>query len=188
LEMEPTNFVAELRSRWEAQLAPKRQEQFVNLTSLPSSGMPTIFISYMREDIESARRLYDVIADLGGDVWFDERRMLPGDAWEDDILRSIRRTVRLFLPVISENTEREDEGYVFREWSEAVNRSYSIPRRRFIIPVIVDQNQRELGTYQQIPDEFRRFNFGHAPAGEADSSLRSLLVEEIRAMRRSGAA
>jgi hypothetical protein len=114
--------------------------------------------------------------------------MRPGDDWEDEALWSIRRTIRLFLPLISENTERQDEGYVFREWREAVDRSYSIPRRRFIIPVIIDENQAELATYRQIPDEFRRFNFGYAPTGKPDSGLRSLLIEEIREMRRSGAA
>lgn len=189
LEMEPAEFVTELRARWEAQTsAVKRQYHAADRGSPQSTSAPTIFISYMREDIDSARRLYDVITGLGGDVWFDERRMYPGDAWEDDILRSIRRTVRLFLPVISENTEREDEGYVFREWREAVNRSYSIPRRRFIIPVVVDEKQGELASYQQIPEDFRRLSFGYAPSGEASPGLRSLLVEEIRAMRRSGAA
>ena len=186
--MEPTEFVTELRARWEAQSSTRRQYNSADLASPHSTSAPTIFISYMREDIESARRLCDVITELGGDVWFDERDMHPGDAWEDDVLQSIRRTVRLFLPVISESTEREDEGYVFREWREAVNRSYSIPRRRFIIPVIVDEKQGELASYQQIPEDFRRFSFGYAPSGEADPSLRSLLVQEIRAMRRSGAA
>jgi hypothetical protein len=188
LEMRPSEFVTELRTRWEEQLSPKGQQKSVAITSPHSPSMPTIFISYIREDIEFARRLYNVITDLGGDVWLDERRIHPGDAWEDEVLRSIRRTIRLFIPVISGNTERQDEGYVFREWREAINRSYSIPRRRFIIPVITDEDQGELATYQQIPDEFRRFNFGYAPTGEPDPSLCALLIEEIRAMRRSGAA
>ena len=187
LEMEPTEFVTELRARWEAQSSGGRQYQPADLDSPHVPSTPTIFISYMREDIESARRLCDVITDLGGDVWFDERRLQPGDAWEEDVLQSIRRTVRLFLPVISENTEREDEGYVFREWREAVNRSYSIPRRRFIIPVVVDENHGDLASYEQFPEDFRRFSFGYAPSGVVDADLRSLLVQEIRAMRRSGA-
>jgi TIR domain len=188
LVMEPTEFVAELRARWESDAHSHRQEQLADPITMQAPNRPTIFISYMREDIEAARRMYDIVTDLGGDVWFDERRLYPGDAWEDDVLRSIRRTVRLFLPLVSTNTEEEDEGYVFREWREAVNRSYSIPRRRFIIPVVVDEKKEELADYQQVPDEFRRFSFGYAPAGEAESSLRSLRVEEIRAMRRNGAA
>jgi len=36
-----------------------------------------------------------------GDVWFDERRLEPGHAWEAEILRAIKRRVKLFLPLIS---------------------------------------------------------------------------------------
>ena len=68
----------------------------------------------MREDADAARRLYNAIKGLGGDVWLDERRLRPGDAWEPEILTAIRDTVRLFVPIISANTEQEDEGYVFR--------------------------------------------------------------------------
>ena len=80
--------------------------------------------------------------------------------YDDGIEESaaIRKRVRLFLPIISANTESQDEGYVFREWREAVSRSYSILRRRFIIPVLVDVTHQDPGEYQQVPDEFRRFN------------------------------
>jgi hypothetical protein len=188
LEMAPSEFVAELRRRWQMQ-QPSRKHLTTNVAAgARPADDATIFISYIREDIDEARRLSDAICELGGDVWLDERRMRPGDAWEDEILRAIRRRVRLFVPIISSNTEREDEGYVFREWREAVDRSYAILRRRFIVPVVVDEGKEDLAMYRQIPDEFRRFNFGYAPVGKPDEGLRSLLVEEIRAMRRSGAA
>ena len=188
LEMAPDEFVTELRRRWEAQLPPRHDPTPPGASAARTPDSPTIFISYLREDVDRARRLHDHITALGGDVWLDERRLRPGDAWEDEILRAIRKRVRLFLPIISTNTEREDEGYVFREWREAVDRSKAIPRRRFIIPVLVDDEQDDPSTYRQIPDEFRKFNFGFAPAGEPESNFRSMLVDEIRAMRRSGAA
>ena len=111
----------------------------------------------------------------------------PGDSWEDEILLAIRKKIRLFVPIISANTEREDEGYVFREWRVAVERSFAIPRRRFIVPVVVDDQLGDPSSYGNIP-EFHRFHFGHAAAGEPDANLRAMLVEEIRAMRRPGAA
>ena len=52
----------------------------------PAADTPTIFISYMREDADAARRVCDAITSLGGDVWLDERRLSPGDAWEREIL------------------------------------------------------------------------------------------------------
>ena len=143
----------------------------------------------MREDADAARRLYNAITWLGGDVWLDERRLRPGDAWEHEILTAIRRTVRLFVPIISANTERAQEGYVFREWREAVDRSRSIMGRRFIVPVIVDEDyEGDPSRYRQIPDDFGRLHFGRAPGGEPDAELLEMLTAEIRAMRRTDAA
>ena len=190
LEMDPREFVSELHARWEEQVRERGGSTTDGRYSIlsPTASVPSIFISYMREDAAYARRLADEIAAVGGDVWLDERRLQPGDTWEEEILRSIRKTVRLFLPIISDTTESCEEGYVFREWREAVDRSYSIPSRRFIIPIVVDEDCAELSAYRQVPDEFKRFNVGRAPGGTPDSVLRSLLIKEIRAMRRSGAA
>ena len=143
----------------------------------------------MREDAAPARRLSEAITSLGGDVWLDEQRLRPGDAWEPEILTAIRGSVRLFVPIVSANTEREEEGYVFKEWNEAVERARGIPRRRFIVPVIVDEDyQGDPTRYRTIPDAFRDFHFGRAPAGEPDTGLLETLTEEIRAMRRGHAA
>ena len=86
---------------------------------------PSIFISYMRQDAEAARRLANAIIGLGGQALLDERRVSPGDKGEKqkEILTAIGETVRLFIPVISVNTERQREGRVFREWREAIERS-----------------------------------------------------------------
>jgi hypothetical protein len=187
LEMAPAAFVAELRARWEEQSAV-RPHAAVGPSGAPAPEAATIFISYMREDADAARRLYDAITGLGGDVWLDERRLRPGDTWEAEILKGIRRTIRLFIPIISASTEHEEEGYVFREWSEALDRSRKIPRRRFIVPVIVDGDyDGDPSQYHQIPDDFGRFHFGRAPAGDPDAELLEILTAEIRNMRRTDA-
>jgi len=192
LEMEPADFITELRARWE-KLPGHRPTANppTTITSSPPSGEWPIFISYLREDTDAARRLCDAITKIGGEgaVWFDERRLLPGDPWEEDILAAIRRSIQLFVPVISANTEREDEGYVFREWKEAADRSESILGRRFIVPVIIDADAgADPSRYHRIPEGFRRLNFGHAPAGVPDQALRAMLQAEIRAMRTRGAS
>jgi hypothetical protein len=185
LEMEPAEFVVELRKRWEKQI--KNRVPAVISPSARAQCSDSIFISYMREDVDIARRLHTAITDLGGNVWMDERRLSPGDAWEYDILTAIRREIRLFVPIISANTERAQEGYVFREWNEAAERSRAIPSRRFIIPVVVDQGLAS-DILRQIPEEFKRFHFGKAAGGYPDEGLRSTFVSEIRDMRRRGAA
>ena len=105
------------------------------------------------------------------------------------MLSCIRQTVRLFVPVISAITEAEDEGYVFREWRAAVERSKSIMGRRFIVPVVIDSDYTgDACRYQQIPDEFRPLHFGRAPGGEPDADLIDMLTFEMREMRRVNAA
>jgi hypothetical protein len=143
----------------------------------------------MREDGDAARRLYDAITKLGGDVFFDTERLVPGDTWEPEVLNRIQRTVQLFVPVISANTERETEGFVFREWNAAADRALAIMGRRFIVPVLIDDaSGGDPGRVRQVPPDFRRLNFGRAPGGEPDASLLEMLTTEIRAMRRTAAA
>ncbi|MGW6700220.1 toll/interleukin-1 receptor domain-containing protein [Nocardia sp. NPDC055049] len=187
LDIDPATFVAELRARWVQQTTPRRHDA-VGDALRPLPDAPTIFISYMREDADAAKRVCDAITSLGGDVWLDERRLSPGDAWEHEILCSIRRTVRLFVPIISANTEHAEEGYVFKEWYEAADRARSIPSRRFIVPVVIDDNyDLNPSRYRQMPDSFGRLHFGRAPGGEPDAGLIAVLKDEIRAMRRTAA-
>jgi hypothetical protein len=184
LPMEPIAFVAELRARWE-----RARPRDAVAPPLSGPNAPTIFISYMREDVDAAKRLYNAISnELGGDAWFDEHQLRAGDAWELEILTAIRKTVQLFVPVISANTERVDEGYVFREWNEAAERLLSIMGRKFIVPVIVDADyEGDSSRYRKMPDAFRDFQFGHAPSGDPNGGLRAMLTEQIRAMRKTGA-
>ncbi|HET6735285.1 toll/interleukin-1 receptor domain-containing protein [Mycobacterium sp.] len=185
LDVSPTEFVAELRARWEQESAP-RKASVGHAIRPASSDTPTIFISYMREDADAARRICDAIRGLGGDVWLDERRLLPGDDWQAEILAAIRRNIRLFVPIISANTERVEEGYVFQEWYEAVERSRRIPGRRFIVPVIVDDDYLgDPSKYHRMRNSFGHLHFGRAPAGAPDDDLHAALKAEIRAMRRT---
>ena len=197
LDMEPTAFVSELFTRWEKMNAARPRPAVPMVGTGAGSGLagpspadaPTIFISYMREDADAARRLTDAISGLGGDVWFDEQRITVGDPWEKVVLTSIRHGVKLFVPVISANTEREDEGYVFAEWTEAAERARAIYGRKFIVPVVIDSDyDGDTTRYQRMPEAFTRLHFGHAPGGDPDAGLIAMLTEQIRAMRRTNAA
>jgi hypothetical protein len=184
LEDDPAAFVAELSRRWLERNPPEQ------IQPAAPAGKGSIFISYVREDADAARRLSAALAGIGGDVWLDERRLQPGARWEEEILASIRREVRLFLPVISRNTESREEGYVFKEWREAVERAKGIPPggRRFIFPVVIDaEYDGNPSRYRQVPDTFTASHWGRAPGGEPDEGLVDALREAIRDMRRKEA-
>ncbi|HJZ75718.1 MAG TPA: toll/interleukin-1 receptor domain-containing protein [Vicinamibacterales bacterium] len=182
-------FVGELHTRWKARhpdaaaAAPE--------TRAVDARRGAIFISYGRENLAAVERLHSAIESLGGDVWFDKTELSAGDEWEKKILPQIQRDVRLFVPVISDRTAQRHEGYVFREWREALERSRKIVGRRFIVPIVVDPDfTGDLQRYDVLVDEFpalRDLHVGRAPGGEPDDELRQTLVAEIRAMRREEA-
>ena len=127
LEEDPVAFVGELHARWvKSRPAPVAAGR-PPLTAASEHRKGGIFISYVREDADAARRLCEALTTIGGDVWLDEQRLQPGYLWEEKILTSIRRDVGLFLPMISKHTEERDEGYNFKEWREAVERAKGIP-------------------------------------------------------------
>ena len=102
----------------------------------------------------------------------------PGDAWEKEVLTRIRRTVRLFVPVISANTERTDEGYVFREWSEAV-RAIAV-HSGSALHRAGGRRRRLRGrpeSLQADPRRIQALDFGRAPAGNPDAELLAMLTD-----------
>ena len=180
-------FTVELHRRW----TERHPQVEAEVPRSPDRPRGSIFISYGRENLAAVERLHGAIAALGGDAWFDRAELSAGDQWEQRILPQIQREVRLFVPVISDRTAEKHEGYVFREWREAVERSKKIVGRKFIFPIVVDGDysgdvRRYAGLLDAFPS-FQDLHVGRAPDGEPDEPLRAALIEEIRAMRREQA-
>lgn len=184
-------FVDELARRW--QQAYGAEPPSTAPAPAPEAAHDgSIFISYGRENLAEVTRLHEQISGLGGDAWFDRDELMPGEQWERTIQRRIQKDVRLFIPVVStrtvERAKSTGEGYVFKEWRQAINRAEGIVGRKFIIPVVIDANfSGTLQPYQPLLDEFPefdRYNFGHAPAGVLTEALKAQLVQEIRNLRR----
>jgi len=53
---------------------------------------PTIFLSYAREDIGMAKKLYNDLKRYGLDVWLDTELLLPGDRWKDNFQDAIENS------------------------------------------------------------------------------------------------
>jgi len=74
-----------------------------------------VFLSYASQDAEAAKRICEALRAAGIEVWFDQSELRGGDAWDRSIHEQIHRC-RLFIPVISAQTEAREEGYFRREW------------------------------------------------------------------------
>src|SRR5581483_4988436 len=87
-----------------------------------------VFLSYASQDAEAARRISIALRSASVEVWFDQSELRGGDAW-DQTIRKRLRDCRLFIPVISANTEARSEGYFRREWKLAVDRKHDMSER-----------------------------------------------------------
>ena len=180
-------FVRDLKRRWEERHPSALRVAAPELSAPPMARRSDIFVSYAREDRGAVRKLVEHIKALGGDVvWFDRHDLSIGDDWQAEITSAIRRS-GLFLAIMSANTERRTEGFFRREWDEACQRNRAIQGRKFMIPVVIDAEYGgDPARYQLVPEAFRDYQFGHAPAGEPGPPLRQQLVDALRAWRRVG--
>jgi TolB-like protein len=121
-----------------------------------------IFLSYARDDAESAKRIADALRAFGMEVWFDQSELRGGDSWDSKIKTQIR-TCALFMPIISAQTQRRTEGYFRREWKFGVERTHDMAAGvAFVFPVVIDETQE---TEAMVPEEFMRFQWTRLPRG-----------------------
>lgn len=96
-----------------------------------------VFISYAREDVEAAKRIYTRIKNAGGMPWMDQEDLLPGQDWEMEIARSIRNCSH-FIAIISKNSV-DKRGFVQKEIRKALDVLEELPPGTiYIIPVRLD--------------------------------------------------
>jgi hypothetical protein len=92
-----------------------------------------VFISYAREDLEVAKRLYNYLKAVGLEPWLDRESLLPGQKWKGAIKDAIQNC-RYFIPLLSSNSV-EGRGFVQRELKEALEVLDEFPSNDiFVIP------------------------------------------------------
>jgi len=132
-----------------------------------------VFLSYASQDAEAAQRICDALRAGGIEVWFDQSELRGGDAWDRQIREQIH-DCRLFIPVISANSERRDEGYFRREWTLAADRTRDMAHKRaFLVPVVIDGTP-ERGA--SVPEKFHELQWTRLPGGETPPAF----VERIK--------
>jgi TIR domain len=123
-----------------------------------------VFLCHSSGDKEHVRQLYHQLTADGVRCWFDEEDLLPGQDWESEISKAIRRS-RFVLACIS-NSSISKSGFVQKELRLALDVAGEQPDGpTFLIPVRLEQCE--------IPDRLKRWQ-------AAD-------LFNLRLMKRSGA-
>ena len=138
-----------------------------------SVHVPAVFISYASQDAEAAQRVWVALRAAGIEVWFDQSELRGGDVWDRRIRQQIH-DCRLFMPIVSANTEARIEGYFRREWKLAVDRTHDLSERvAFLVPVVIDSTPEAKA---DVPDAFRHVQWTRLPGGTTSLAF----VERIR--------
>jgi len=155
--------------------------------SQPAAG--AVFLSYAREDSESARRIADGLRAFGVEVWFDQSELRGGDAWDAKIKAQIR-SCALFVPIISVQTQKRTEGYFRREWKIGVERTHDMAAgRAFVVPIVVDETRESEAL---VPEEFMRVQWTRllhgVPTPQFIEQIKGLLANPHQARTRDAPA
>ena len=123
-----------------------------------------VFLSYASQDSDAASRICDALRAAGIEVWYDQRELRGGDAWDRNIRREIRDCA-LFLPIISANTQARIEGYFRLEWRLADQRTHLMGKSRtFLVPVCIDDTR---DADADVPDSFAAVQWTRLKRGES---------------------
>lgn len=96
-----------------------------------------VFISYAKEDLQYAKRLYDFLKFVGASPWLDEEALLPGQRWDIEIEAAIVQS-NYFIALLSSRSVAK-RGYVQEEIRRALDVLRKIPEREiFLIPARID--------------------------------------------------
>lgn len=136
---------------------------------MSSAESRAVFISYSSDDVEAAQRIASALQEAGIEVWFDRSELRGGDAWDQNIRRQIKECA-LFLPIISQTTERRPEGYFRLEWRLADNRTHHMGRTKsFLVPVCIDPEVNQ--SFADVPDSFLAVHWTLLPGGEPNQGF-----------------
>jgi TolB-like protein/Flp pilus assembly protein TadD len=133
-----------------------------------SGDSSAVFLSYASENAQAVQRIADALRAAGIEVWFDREELRGGDAWDRRIREQIR-DCRLFVPVISAQTEARAEGYFRREWRLAIERAGDMAEDQlFLVPIVIDGTSERSA---RVPESFRQVQWTRLPGGETSTAF-----------------
>ncbi len=109
-----------------------------------------IFLCHASEDKKEVEEIYRRLKIAGFRPWLDEKDLLPGQCWREEIPKAIKSSdfMLIFLSKISVSKR----GYVQREFKLALDILKEIPEEQiFLIPVRLDDCE--------VPERFKRIQY-----------------------------
>ncbi len=101
-----------------------------------------VFISYAREDLETAKKLYHDLKRAGISPWMDKQDLLPGQNWQVMISKAIQES-KYFLALLSSHSLTK-RGFVQKELKMALDILDEFPEDDiFIIPIRIEDCKPE---------------------------------------------
>lgn len=99
---------------------------------------PSVFISYAREDEETARHINQLFKDKSFNTWLDKDRLAPGAHWDREIREAIMKSN--FVVILFSRKTIGKRGYIQKEVRMAIEESLKFPDGQvFIIPVRLEE-------------------------------------------------
>ena len=96
-----------------------------------------VFLCHASGDKPAVRDLYKRLLAEGVDAWLDEEKLLPGQDWNDEILRALQESDAIIICLSKISVSKE--GYVQREIKEALEKAKEKPSGTiFVIPSKLD--------------------------------------------------
>jgi hypothetical protein len=128
--------------------------------------MAQIFISYAREDEETAVKIHDSLVSEGHSVWMDRKKLIPGQDWKTEIEQAIQSS-DIFIACLSTHSV-DKVGFVQAELRRALDVADLMPEGKiFIIPVRLDECQ--------VPTKLKKLQWvNHFEIGSGESLLRAV--------------
>jgi hypothetical protein len=106
--------------------------------AIDSFESPLVFLCHSSGDKEQVRRLYQRLKSDGARCWFDEEDLLPGQKWEYEIRRAIRRSKFVLACLTGASVSRA--GFVQKELKLALDIANEQPEGGvYIVPVRLEE-------------------------------------------------
>jgi hypothetical protein len=134
-----------------------------------NKSIPNVFISYAKEDRESAGRLFKALKDNGLQPWMDEEHILPGQDWQLSIQKAMEKAD--FLLICLSRHSIGKTGFVQREMKRAVELQQDLPEGQVrLIPVCLEDCD--------IPNSMNKLQGGNLyEQNGLDKVIRSMFVQ-----------